>query len=200
MSSFFDNWRRHLWLWVLPLGFCALNLLGITFYHSSFAGQVERLEQRNQTAANTLEQIKNERLLIEDFLARIEIHKEDVQGLHRDRFQSEERRFTEVIREVLRLARQAGLSPSSLDYPRNAFSGHKLVQRNINFSVTGTYDQLRNFINFLELSDHFLTLNSVSLGGGGDSNDPSLGIQLAVSTIFTSRKVEAPETLEGSSS
>ena len=192
MTSFFDNWRRHLWLWVLPLGFCVLNLLGIAFYHSSFAGQVERLERRNQAASNTLEQIKNERLLIEDFLARIEIHKEDVQGLHRDRFQTEEERFTEAYGEVKRLARQAGLRPSSFNYPRSPFPGHKLVQRNINFSVNGTYDQLRNFINFLELSDHFLTLNSVSLGGGGESSDPSLGIQLTVSTIFTTRKVEAP--------
>ncbi len=38
MTSLFDNWRRHLWLWVLPLGFCVLNLLGIAFYHSAFAG------------------------------------------------------------------------------------------------------------------------------------------------------------------
>ncbi len=196
MTSFFDNWRRYLWLWVLPLGFCVLNLLGIAFYHSSFAGQVERLERRNQAASNTLEQIKDERSLIEDFLARIETHREDVQGLHRDRFQTEEERFTEVIGEVKRLARQAGLRPSSWNYPRSPFSGHKLVQRNINFSVNGTYDQLRNFINFLELSDHFLTLNSVSLGGTGESGNPSLGIQLSVSTIFTTRKVEAPKALE----
>ncbi len=135
--------------------------------------------------------------MIEDFLSRIEAHEGEVQGLHQERFKTEEQRFTEVIREVKKLARQAGLRPASLSYPRTPFSYHNLVQRNINFSVTGTYDQLRNFINFLELSEYFLTLNSVGLGGRGESNDPSLGIKLVVSTIFTTRQVEAPKAVSG---
>ncbi len=200
MRSFFDNWRRYLWLWVLPLGFCVLNLLGIALYHSAFAGQVERLERRNQAATDTLEQIKAEKQVVEDFLSRIEAHKEEVTGLHRDRFQSEEQRFTKAIREVKRLAQQAGLKPASLSYPATSFADHGLVQRNINFSVQGTYDQLRNFINFLELSEHFLTLNSVSLGGGEDARDPSLRIQLVVSTIFTKRDVKVRQVAEGPAS
>ncbi len=200
MSTLFDNWRRHLWLWILPLGFCVLNLLAIGFFHSAFAGQVERLEQRNQTATGKLEQIQTERQVVEDFLSRIEAHKGEVLGLHRDRFQTEEQRFTNVIREVKKLARQAGLRPSALNYPRKPFSGHGLVQRNIDFSVRGTYDQLRNFINFLELSEHFLTLNSVTLGGGEDPRDPSLGINLVVSTIFTTRELAAPKSAEGPAS
>ncbi len=200
MTSFFDSWRRHLWLWGLPLGFCVVNLLGIAFYHSAFAGQVERLERRNRSATGKLEQIKNERQMVEDFLSRIETHKGEVAGLHRDLFKTEEQRFTEVIQEVKKLARQAGLRPSSLSYPRKTFASHGLVQRNINFSVRGSYEQLRKFINFLELSDHFLTLNSVTLAGGEDPRNPGLGIRLVVSTIFTSRKVQAPETEEGSTS
>lgn len=198
MNSFFDNWHRHLWLWVLPLGVCVLNLLGIAFFHSAFAGQVERLERRNQSATDTLEQIKAEQLVIKDFLSRIETHKGAVQGLHGERFQTEEQRFTEIIREVKKLAQQAGLKPASLSYPKSYFSDHRLIQRNINFSVKGTYDQLRNFINFLELSEYFLTLNSVTLSGVEEQRDPSLTIRLVVSTIFTTRKVEAPKPVEGS--
>ena len=198
MISFFDNWRRHLWLWVLPLGVCVLNLFAIAFYHSAFAGQVERLERRNQSATDTLEQIKAEQLVIKDFLSRVESHKGAVQGLHSERFQTEEQRFTEIIREVKKLAQQAGLKPTSLSYPKSSFSDHRLVQRFINFSVKGTYDQLRNFINFLELSEYFLTLNSVSLGGVEDQRDPSLNIRLVVSTIFTTRKIEAPKATEES--
>ena len=193
MNSLLDNWRRHLWLWLLPLGFCVLNLLGVAFYHSAFAGQVERLERRYQRVNDRLAQIQDEQSAIQEFLARVEAHRGEVRGLHRDRFQTEEQRFTRVIREVKRLARRAGLRPASLSYPRRGFGGHDLIQRNINFSVLGSYDQLRNFINFLELTDHFVTLNSVTLGDSGeDRGDPSLNINLVVSTIFTSRKLAAP--------
>ncbi len=196
----FDNWRRHLWLWVLPLGFCVLNLLGVAFYRSAFAGQVERLEGRYQTANDRLEQIQNEIIVVREFLSRVESHKERVRQLHRDRFQTEEQGFTRIIPEVKRLAREAGLKPMSLSYPKKSFGDHELVQRNISFSVKGSYDQLRNFINFLELTEHFVTLNSVTLGGGDeDRGDPSLSIRLVMSTIFTTRQV-APPAAEGATS
>ncbi len=198
MTSFFDTWRRHLWLWSLPLGFCVLNLLAVALYHWAFAGEVERLEGRYQAATVTLEQTQNEQVVIQRFLDRIAALKVEVRGLHRDRFKTEEQRFTETIREVKKLARQAGLKPTSLSYPTKPFAGHGLVQRNINFSVRGSYDQLRNFINFLELSEHFLTLNSISLGGGDDPRQQGLGIKLEVSTIFTTRRLppaaEEPES------
>lgn len=198
MTSFFDNWRRHFWLWSLPLGFCLLNLLGVAFYHWAFAGQVERLESRYQAADETLKQTQNEQVVIQDFLDRVENLRGEVRGLHRDRFETEEQRFTRAIREVKKLARQAGLQPTSLSYPTKRFGSHGLVQRNINFSVRGSYDQLRNFINFLELSEHFLTLNSVTLSGANDPRQSGLGIKLEVSTMFTTRRLapaaEEPES------
>ena len=194
MKSFFDGWRRHLWLWTLPLGFCLLNLLGVAFYRWAFAGQVERLERQYQQTEERLTALRDEQTAIQDFLARVETHRGDVRELHRDRFQTEEQRFTEVIQEVKKLARQAGLRPSSLGYPRRSFAGQDLIQRNINFSVQGTYDQLRTFINFLELTEHFITLNSVTLGDSGkEGRNPTLSIRLSVSTMFTRRALDEPE-------
>ena len=201
MSSLFDAWRRHLWLWVLPVGFCLLNLLAVAFYSSSFAGQVERLERRYQADNETLAAIRDEQAVIKDFLAKVDVHREQVLALHRERFQTEEERFTRVILEAKKLARQAGLRPTSLSYPRKSLAGHDLIQRNINFSVKGTYDQLRTFINFLELTEHFITLSSVSLGESGkDSRDPTLNIRLVLSTIFTRQSAPAPEAAEELSS
>ncbi len=194
---FFDTWRRHLWLWVLPLGFCLLNLLAVTFYHSAFAGQVERLEKRYQAETDKLAKSRDEIQVIEDFLSRVESHEARVEGLHREHFETEERRFTRAIREVKKLARQAGLRPASLSYPRKNLGSHELVQRNMNFAVSGTYDQLRSFINFLELTEHFFILNSVALGESGeDQRNPTLSIKLSISTIFTTREIEPLEESE----
>ncbi len=186
MSSLFENWRRHLWLWVLPLAFVVLNLLGVTFYRTAFAGQVERLEKRYLAADDNLKRIQNEIVVVREFLGRAESHREQTRLLHSERFQTEEQGFTRTIQAVKKLARDAGLQPASLSYPRKGLTGHDLVQRSISFSVKGSYDQLRNFINFLELSEHFITLNSVTLGGGGkEQRNPSLSIKLVMSTIFT---------------
>ncbi len=188
MNTAFGVWRRHIWLWSLPLGFCVLNLLGVAFYHSAFAGQVESLETRYQATADNLAKIQDEQRVIDDFLGRVGGHQTEVADLHHGVFQTEEQRFTRVIPEIKKLARQAGLRPTSFSYPRKNLTGQDLVQRNISFSVQGTYDQLRNFINFLELTEHFITLNSVTLGESGESRgDPTLRIKLVLSTIFTIR-------------
>ena len=196
MTSFFEAWRRHLWLWLPPLVFCALNLLVFAFYRSAFAGKVEGLEQRYRTAIDQVEALAQERRIIQEYLDKVESHQTEVNGLYSTHFETEARRFTRVIQEVKNLARQAGLQPLSLSYPKKVFAEQGLVQRNINFGVEGSYDELRTFINFLELSEHFITLNSVTLGDIGKQGNPNLNIKLVLSTIFAIREIATAEVAE----
>jgi len=94
-----------------------------------------------------------------------------------------------VIAEVKDLARRAGLEPKSISYPSQAVAEFDLSIRYMVFSVTGSYSQLRRLINFLELSDMFLVLNEISLGGHGNGED--LRISLRLSTVFSSKQLEA---------
>ncbi|MEM7583805.1 MAG: hypothetical protein AAF560_10530 [Acidobacteriota bacterium] len=199
MISIFETWRRNLLLWAIPAGFCAVMLLVFAFYRFAYAGRVEGLERQYQAAVAQRDGLRAEREVVVTFLDKVDVHRGETQGLYSEYFQTEPQRFTRVIQEVKSLAEQAGLRPSSLSYPRTDFSSFELVQRNINFSVEGTYDQLRNFINFLELTDQFVVLNSVTLGGSGsDRGNPALGINLVLSTIFATRdfedEVEEPTT------
>ncbi len=190
MRSFFEVWRRHLWLWVLPLGFCVLNLIAYSVYQSVFAGKVERLERRYQQAAEQIVTIEEERQLVSQFLEKIESHQAQVKGLYSERFQTEPQRFTRVLQEIKSLAEDSGLEPSNLSYPRQVYGEHGVVQRSIQFSVKGRYEQLRKFINFLELTDHFIALKSVTLGDA-EGRD-MLSINLVLSTFFSSRAVSSP--------
>ncbi len=200
MISMFETWRRNLWLWLLPASFCALTLLGFAFYRFAFAGKVERLEGQYQATIERRDGLREEREIVTAFLERVDLHQGETGGLYSEYFQTESQRFTRVIQEVKTLAEQSGLKPSSLSYPRTDFASYELLQRNINFAVEGTYDQLRTFINFLELTDHFIVLNSVTLGGasGNGRGNPPLGINLVLSTIFATRdfedEIEEPST------
>ena len=59
-----------------------------------------------------------------------------------------------------------------------------MSRRTITFSVDGSYAQLRQLINFIELSDSFLILDEVSLRGNDVEGTP-LRISLKLSTLFT---------------
>lgn len=189
MRGPFEAWQRTVWLWSLPLAFCVLNLLIFAFYHSFYAGEVERLDALYHQGEKDLTVLTAETQQIESFLARIDNQQDDIRALYEDRFQTQSERFLKAILEVRRLASEAGLRPTSFSYPQ--VEAGRLVQRRIQFAVQGTYQQLRTFINFLELTDQFVALDSVSLAETGTAD--ILGIQLQLSTVFTTDGSESFE-------
>jgi len=176
-------WRRRPGLWIPPVVFCAINVLMFVLYHVGYAGKVDNLHEVLESAAGERAALEVRRGETEAFIDRIAANDRDVARLYEEYFSTEAERFTRVITEVKRLARQAGLDPTSISYPSEDLDEWGLERRRIVFSVQGSYDQLRTFINFLELSNQFLTLDSVSLSGSSDS-DAALSISLTVSTVF----------------
>ena len=91
--------------------------------------------------------------------------------------------LTTVIATVKDLAAKAGLEPADISYGKEPIERQDLVLRTIVFRVEGTYGQLRQLINFLEISETFLILEEVSLASRADAVG-RLGIDLQISTLF----------------
>lgn len=197
MKGPFEAWRRNLPLWAIPLGFCLLNLLGLAIYRFSYSGEVERLVDRRQQGEKTLAALRTESEEIDVFLVRVEAQDAAVERLYSEHFKSPAERLTDVFGEARRLARNAGLHPTSFSYPQQTLEGRDgLVLQNIRFGVQGSYRQMRTFINFLELTDHFLTLNSISLSEAGPD---LLSLQFQLSTVFASGQRQQPSSEEAGS-
>ncbi len=180
----FEAWSRHLWLWSLPLAFCLLNLLGIVIYQTSFAGKVDTLQTDHEEAQKELEELRRERQRSELLLAAAIDRGQQVHSLYSESFSTASERFTRIQLEIKALARRAGLRPTSFTYPRSELDW-QLTSRQVNFKVDGTYEQLRMFINLLELSELFLALDHVTLSeSNADRPNPVLSIGLSLSTVF----------------
>lgn len=193
MRTGFEPWRRRLRLWVLPLVFCALNAAAAALYQTSFAGNVKVLHRLVSSASEELAELQGERQESEAFLERVEARRAAMKELYEEHFSTAAQRFTTMVREAKRLARQAGLAPASVAYPENKLGDGALVERRMVFAVQGTYDQLRTFINFLELTDQFLTLESVGLSGSEVRGQSQiLSIRLELSTVFVAEGSDQP--------
>jgi len=91
---------------------------------------------------------------------------------------------------VQSLARKAGLDPRSIAYPEPEIEDYGLVKRSFIFTVDGDYLALRKFLNLLELSDSFLTLEDASVSEA--SKGQELRLSLTLSTLFTKEKGKGP--------
>ena len=190
-----DVWRERWTLWLPALLFLALNLGLLSAYRLVFAGQAKLLSGWLERDGQELRRLEVERARLEELVRSASVNQERIERFYSERLSTESERLTKIIAEVKDLARRAEVEPSAINYPGEEFEEYDLLKRSIVFSVEGTYVGLRRFINFLELSESFLTLEEVRLSEGSDGG-PKLRINLKVYTLFAlPREAAADETV-----
>jgi len=178
-----EIWRQRLWVWLPALVFFLLNLGAWSVYRLGYAVNLESLSAELDSQNHEVATLKARQHELDSLLVRAAANRRRVVQLYEDRFSTRRRRLTEVTAEVIDLARRAGLVPQAISYPEQELEEYGLVKRSFIFSVQGTYLELRKFINLLELSDSFLTLEDANLSQ--DARGAELRINLRLSTLFT---------------
>jgi hypothetical protein len=200
MRSPGEIWRQRLWVWVPALVFFLANATAYTVYRFGFADRVAALQEDLKDERERLEPLQAREKKLRGLLERSRQNEIQIERLYAESFSTREQRLTKSQDEVKSLARKAGLDPKSLSYPTQQIQQYGLVKRSFIFSVEGTYIELRRFINLLELSDSFLTLEQITLSQGSGSQPAQRGrngvvvqpategselrINLTLSTIF----------------
>jgi hypothetical protein len=183
-------WRQNLGLWVPPAAFLVLMIAFLTVFAFKFADEVEVARSRLERRTEELEAVRAQRLRAESIVSQVRESEDGLADFYGRRLSSESQALTRVIAEIKDLCSRAGIAPRSLSYESEQVEGQDLSRRTIIFSVDGTYAQLRQLVNFIELSDTFLILDQISLRGNDIEGSP-LRISLKLSTLFT----EGAETI-----
>lgn len=183
MRSRDEIWRLRLWVWLPALLFFLANATAYVVYRFGFADRVESLEASLTETQKSLETAAATRARLDRLIERSRRNDVEIARLYDERFATRSERLTRVTAEVKRLARTAGLNPLTISYGNEQIEDYGLVKRSFAFSVDGTYLELRKFINLLELSESFLTLEEVTLAGE-EAQGPELHIRLTLSTLF----------------
>lgn len=182
-------WRQRLWVWLPAALFFAANLAAFGVYRLGYAGNVQALEESSKESRQELHRAQEDRVRLERLIGGARVNQQRIAQLYDQRFSTRRRRLVSITAEVKQLARQAGLEPLNFTYPEESIEDYGLIKHSFVFSVAGDYGELRKLLNLLELSDSFLTLEEINLGG--DAKGPELQISLTLSTLFS--KEEAPE-------
>ena len=180
-----EIWRQRLWTWLPALLFFTANLVAFGVYRLGYAGDVQSLERGIESRQGELRQVQADQAERRRLIGGARMNRERITELYAERFSTRRRRLTEITTEVKKLAREAGLEPRDLSYPEEPIEDFGLVKRSFVFGVNGDYLELRRFINLLEVTDSFLTLEEITLSGGGDADGAELRINLRLSTLFS---------------
>ena len=182
MTAQHSIWRRKLRLWLPAVLFLAANVVALVVYPLRFAGRAQVTADELEAARAELAALSERRLDLEGEVQTIGRTRVAVADLYGSRFSTESLRLTRVIAEVKELASLSGLAPSAVSYPQEPLEEYGLRRRSFVFRVQGSYPDLRKFVNLLEISDSFLTLEQVGLSSADGRG--TLSIQVRISTLF----------------
>lgn len=185
-------WRRRLALWLPALVVLLVSLAFLSAYRFLLAGQSQLRQSRLERLDRQLGELESEHSALQELVDRLQSNQLGIEQLHQTWLSTEAERLTAVITEVKTLARRARLQSSGFSYPDEVLEEYGLIKRSIAFSITGSYSQLRQFVNLLELSDQFLMLEEIRLSDSGqDTGGVRVDVRLA--TLFRhSDLLEAP--------
>ena len=192
-----EIWRQRLWVWVPALVFFLANAGAFAVYKLGYAGRIGSLQERLDEQKRQLQELSELQRNTRTMLARVRTNEQQVEQLYAERLSTRSQRLTAITAEVKELARKSGLVPRAISYPEEDIEEFGLVKRSFDFAVEGTYAELRQLINLLEVSRSFLSLDEVRLTG--NTEGPELRIDLSLSTLFAKESEDAGRPLAAAS-
>lgn len=175
-------WWERRWLWLPAALFVLVGLAFLLAYQLLIAGRLGLQAGAIESRQTELEEIAEQRRETEALVARARTTRGAIDELYDERLGSEAVRLTAVMLEVKQLARKAGLSGiEAISYDDDAVIELPLTKKSITFGAQGSYEQLRGFINLLELSPSFLSLDEIRVQG---EDGGRLRLQVRLSTMF----------------
>jgi Tfp pilus assembly protein PilO len=178
--------RRRIWLPAASL--VLLGLVLLAGYELVLAGRLGLQSGALASRRQELDDLTGQRRETEALVATGRSTRAAIAELYDKRLGSEASRLTAVMLEVKHLTRQAGLSGmEAITYHDEPVQGLPLLKKSITFSLQGSYDQLRAFIDLLELSPSFLSLDEIRVHGGDANDQGRLRLQVRLSTLFLVR-------------
>jgi Tfp pilus assembly protein PilO len=102
-------------------------------------------------------------------------------------------RMTAVQREIRAIAGRFNINPEAISYKREIYETDQIVQFSASLPLKGSYEHLRAFIDAIENSANFITIQSITLESSKEGGI-MLALNISVSTYFFDPDILAEES------
>ena len=182
-------WLEKRWILIGMALLLAVNAVFFLTYRVRYEERVRELDERLSEARLQLDEANRERIAAEKRLVSYEQTSKDVETIYEEWWATPKERLAPLIVELRELAERSALIPAGRIYTTGE-SGNKQRREieastmTISFSVQGTYERIRQLINMIELSDHFIIIEQIALSDVSQPGQEALTLNLRLVTLF----------------
>jgi hypothetical protein len=135
---------------------------------------LEQLRARHKQFGNDVARAES----IADNLPKVE---RECNHFYEEQFLSSSKGYSAVVEDLGRIAKEAGLPPSTIAFKQQELGKRGVVEVEVTATVAGEYPALVRFVNGLERSEHLYLLDALSLGAEPDKH---VKLSLVMKTYF----------------
>ncbi len=161
-----------------------LLILNVGFFFTYRIRYQERVDDLHSRLGEATQQLEDARTKRKELQGQSAAHKQlvtTIANVYNSWWSTPEQRLTKVIVEVEKLASAAGISLQSVTYAKQESEKDETTTMEINFTVQGTYAQVRKLVNLIEMSDQFIIIDSIGIN---TSEGQNLMLNLRLRTLF----------------
>ncbi|HVS32879.1 MAG TPA: hypothetical protein VMS98_15650 [Thermoanaerobaculia bacterium] len=181
-------WREKRTLLIVLGAILLANAIFFFTYRVQYENRLRALDTRLDQVTADLEQARGARLAAERQVAEYRKIQQDVDDIIQNRWSTQSERLTALIGEVKKMTEASRLTPPTFSFTRTearkASATDKTpgaVQVGVAFTVRGSYQQIRQLINRIELSNQFVIISQMGLSS--DSGE-QLSMTIQLKTLF----------------
>lgn len=180
LKAVWEQSRNHL----IVVGLLILISIGLFVYQIQFVDpEVEDLRSRQGELQKQLRAREKESSESSVPVSEVEKMMEDL--LKFSKLVPEKQNFADFVGDLFSWAERSELDIRQVSYQPKVDSESKFLVYGLNFSVEGSYGQLKKFIHLLENSKRILIIDKISMTGAvRKDNSSSVRLQINMSTVF----------------
>jgi Tfp pilus assembly protein PilO len=169
-------WKRRL----LPafLALAALNLLVLAAWTAPRTLRLRNATARVEAARETLEEEQAQAEQVQERASAIDANARDLARFYETVVGTEQADLLPTLEEIEEMARAPGLSPGRRSFRRDEIEDVALERVSVVLPLEGSYEQLVGFLQEVERSPRFLTVDRISLRGEVD-REATLQVELS---------------------
>jgi len=159
-------WRRRL----LPvfLGLLAVNLIALAAWTLPRTMRLRNATARVEAAREAVETERADAASVRERSAAMDANAKDLQVFYDSVVGPEELDLLPTLEEIEAMARAPGLTPGRRSFSRKEVDDVALERVAVTLPLDGSYEQLVGFLQEVESSPRFLTVDGISLRGDAD--------------------------------
>ena len=136
----------------------------------------------------------------EQEVAKLREHFERVVGgrasldkFYEDVLSTKQNRLISFQREIRGIADQFKINVETISYPRETYPKDKVTKFSATMPLTGSYENLREFIDTIEHSENFIVIEGIQLANSKEGG-VILGLSIQLSTFFVDPDIKEQDT------